>query len=219
MDLKGKRINFLGDSITYGHGTSSPEKRFSNLLKDRLELAAANNYGINGTRFAVQHAPSADPNWDLDFCSRAKQMDPHADVIVVFGGTNDFGHGDAPLGCMSDRTPDTFYGACHTLMNTLITQYPDAVSVILTPLHRCNEDNPRGDGGKPQDVAVLSRYVDILHETARWYALPVLDLFAVSGLQPRVPAIQNRYMPDGLHPNDAGHKLLADRIESFLRAL
>lgn len=219
MDLKGKRINFLGDSITEGHGTSSPDKRFSNLLKDRLELAAANNYGIGGTRIATQLVPSSEPRWDLDFCTRATQMDPDADVIVVFGGTNDFGHGDAPIGCMSDRTPDTFYGACHTLMQTLITRYPDAVIVFLTPLHRCNEDNPRGDGGKPEDVGVLSRYVDILRETARWYSLPVLDLFAVSGLQPRVPAIQSRYIPDGLHPNDAGHEILADRIASFLRAL
>ncbi len=219
MELQGKRINFLGDSITYGHGTSSPDKRFTNLLKERLQLAAANNYGISGTRIAVQHKPSTEPTWDLDFCSRASQMEPDADVIVVFGGTNDFGHGDAPIGCMSDRTPDTFYGACHTLMQTLISRYPEAVIVFLTPLHRCNEDNPRGDGGKPEDVGVLSRYVDILRETARWYSLPVLDLFAVSGLQPRVPAIQSRYVPDGLHPNDAGHEILADRIESFLRAL
>lgn len=37
-------------------------------------------------------------------------MDNDADIIIVFGGTNDFGNGDAPFGEMSDRTPYTFYG-------------------------------------------------------------------------------------------------------------
>ncbi len=219
MELKGKCINFLGDSITEGHGTSAQEKCFVSLLKDRLELAESRNYGIGGTRFAVQEMPSAEPRWDLDFCSRVAEMSPDADVVVVFGGTNDFGHGDAPLGTQEDRTPETFYGACHTLMRSLIEKYPDAAIVVLTPLHRCNEDNPRGDGFKAQEVAPLSAYVEIIREVACWYSLPVLDLFAVSGLQPRVPVIQQKYVPDGLHPNDAGHVILADKIAAFLRAL
>ncbi len=219
MELKGKRINFLGDSITEGHGTSSAENCFVSLLKDKLELAESRNYGIGGTRFAVQKNPSAEARWDLDFCSRVAEMDPDADVVVVFGGTNDFGHGDAPLGCAQDRAPTTFYGACHTLMRSLIEKYPQAAIVVLTPLHRCNEDDPRGDGFKTDAVAPLSSYVEIIKEVARWYSLPVLDLFAASGLQPRVPVIQEKYVPDGLHPNDAGHRILADKIAAFLRLL
>ena len=219
MELKGKRINFLGDSITEGHGTTCKAKCFVSLLKDQLELAESRNYGIGGTRFAVQQKPSENEIWDRNFCSRVAGMEPDADVVVVFGGTNDFGHGDAPLGCMTDRTPDTFYGACHTLMSSLIEKYPEAAIVVLTPLHRCNEDNLRGDGFKAQDVAPLVTYVDIIKEVARWYSLPVLDLFASSGLQPRVPVIQEKYVPVGLHPNDAGHVILADKIAAFLRAL
>ena len=33
MELKGSKINFLGDSITAGSGTSSPEKKFSMLIE------------------------------------------------------------------------------------------------------------------------------------------------------------------------------------------
>ena len=46
-----------------------------------------------------------------------------ADGVVVFGGTDDFGHGDAPIGTPSDRTYDTFYGACHVLFSKLIEKY------------------------------------------------------------------------------------------------
>ena len=218
MELKGKKINFLGDSITEGHGASCVENRFTDIIA-REEGIVMRNYGIGGTRFAVQKNASAEARWDLNFCSRVAEMAPDADVVVVFGGTNDFGHGDAPLGTPEDRTPETFWGACHTLLRSLIEKYPDATIVVLTPLHRCNEDNVRGDGFKAQDVAPLSTYVDIIKAVARWYSLPVLDLFAASGLQPRVPVIQEKYVPDGLHPNDAGHVILADKIAAFLRAL
>jgi len=56
-------------------------------------------------------------------------------------------------------------------------------------------------------------------EVAEFYALPVLDLWATSGMQPRVPACRERLMPDGLHPNDAGHAILAHRIAHFLERL
>ena len=50
-------------------------------------------------------------------------MPEKADAIVVFGGTNDFGHGQALLGTPDDRTPETFWGACHVLMQGLMEKY------------------------------------------------------------------------------------------------
>ncbi|MBP3918403.1 MAG: SGNH/GDSL hydrolase family protein [Clostridia bacterium] len=218
MELKNKVINFLGDSITFGSGTSGFDARFSHLMEKTYALKRANNYGIGGTRIARQQTPSESTVWDEDFCKRCTEMDLEADINVVFGGTNDFGHGDAPLGAFDNRTPDTFYGACHALMRSLIETYPEAVTVICTPLHRLNENDPRGDW-KKVDVAPLSVYVGILKKVAAYYALPVLDLWQMSGLQPAVPIIKDRYMPDGLHPNDAGHKILCARIGGFLQSL
>ena len=218
MELKNKKINVLGDSITEGSGASSTEKRFADLLAKDTG-AIVRNYGIGGTRYAKQATPSAAPRHDLDFCQRSTEMDPDADIIVVFGGTNDFGHGDAPIGTPDDRTKDTFYGGLHELYTSLIEKYPAAQIVILTPLHRCNEDNPRGDGNKPEDVGNLKFYTNIIREVAEWYSLPVLDLFASSGMQPRVPVIQEKYIPDGLHPNDAGNRILADKVIAFLKNL
>lgn len=217
MELKDKIINFLGDSITEGHGTSGEQAHFTNLIKEKYGLKKANNYGIGGTRLARQYVPTSEKH-DKDFCGRCTQMDPDADVIVVFGGTNDFGHGDAPLGSFEDRTSDTFYGACHYLMRTLLETYPSAVIVICTPLHRISENDLR-TGRPPEDTAPLSRYVEILREVADFYSLPLLDLWKCSGLQPDVPRIRELYMPDGLHPNDAGHRLLCDRIGEFLLSL
>ena len=219
MELKGCKINLLGDSITFGVGTSAPEKRFGDLIAAQYG-AIVRNYGISGTRIARQHTPTVScPDFDRHFVSRVPEMDADADVIVIFGGTNDFGHGDAPIGTMSDREDTTFYGGLHALYTALIEKYPAARIVVLTPTHRLNEDNPRGDGKKPQDVATLKEYVAIIREVAEYYSLPVLDLFASSGMQPKVPVMQQRYIPDGLHPNDAGHRLLAEQIIRFLQQL
>jgi len=215
MELKGKKIVFLGDSITEGHGTTGVDKHFVTLIGQWAECEVK-NYGIGGTRLAKQSKPSANPRWDLDFCSRVEELDGEADIAVLFGGTNDFGHGDAPLGDMSSRDQYTFYGACHHIMTRLHERFPGKPILILTPLHRCNEDNVRGDGWKAEEAADLKTYVNIIREVAEYYSLPVLDLFAESGIQPKVDIIREKFCPDGLHPNDAGHVLLAKKIYAKL---
>ena len=121
MELRGLKINFLGDSITQGVGASCEEKIYHSVLKKEADLAVARNYGISATRFALQKGTTARPKDDYvdinSFCERFEQMDDDADVVVVFGGTNDYGHGDAGIGSFSDRTPETFYGACHYLFS------------------------------------------------------------------------------------------------------
>lgn len=214
MELNGITVAFLGDSITEGHGTSGEDKRFSALLWKSADLGVALNYGIGATRFSRQVAPEADVAERLPFVDRVETMDNEADLIFVFGGVNDYLHGNAPLGVFTDATPYTFYGACHTLMRSLIEKYPDKPIVFATPLHCIQEYEPR-----PADKAPLSAYVAAIKETAAYYALPVLDLNAMSGLQPALPVMREMYVPDGLHPNDAGHERLAERIEAYLRAL
>ena len=210
------KINFLGDSITEGHGVEAHEA-FVSLVAARTG-ALCRNYGIGGTRIAKQRTASVEPRWDLDFCSRVEQMDPNADVVVVFGGTNDYGHGDAVMGTMADRTPDTFYGALHTLYTSLLCKYPDSVIIVATPLHRLND----GIGISPSGLYVLAyplkRYVDAIREVAEYYSLSVLDLYASSGLQPKVDVINQKYFLDGLHPNAAGHQVLARQMLAFLQA-
>lgn len=212
MELTGKKINFLGDSITEGCCASSPELGYTEVMKRLYSLAEARNYGIGGTRIARQRLPSAESKYDRDFCSRVGGMVKDADIVVVFGGTNDHGHGDAPFGCDSDRTPDTFLGACHFLFTALKMRFPDAFILVLTPLHRVGEDVPKGSGGYP-----LKDYVQAIRDTAGQYGLPVLDLFEASAIQAHIPEIAAKLTTDGLHPNDEGHAILAREIGAYLQ--
>lgn len=219
MELKGKIINFLGDSITQGAGTSCNEAIYHSILKEKYGLKEARNYGIGGTRVARQTEITSLIR-DRDFILRAKFMEKDADVVIVFGGTNDFGSGQAHLGTMEDRDPRTFYGALHTLVQDLIADYYDKTIVFITPLHRYNEVSCIGTW-KPDGVEQhpLKDYVYAVKEVCEYYSVPVLDLFACGELSGNTPEWYVKYMPDGLHPNDEGHKIMANKIGKFLENL
>ena len=206
MELKGKKINFLGDSITEGVGASEYARCYLEQFAAATG-AICRNYGISGTRIAKRRIPYDIPEFDRYYASRVPEMDPDADIVVVFGGTNDYGHGDAPLGEMQDRTVWTYYGALHVLFTSLIEKYPAAQIVVLTPLHRDDEE---------KRTPTLKPFVDATRQVAEFYSLPVLDLWANYGIQPRVPVMKEMYVPDGLHPNDAGHAILANKLRAFL---
>ncbi len=211
MNLQGKIINVLGDSITEGVGVSSVENAYQNVMGRMVGAAEVRSFGVSGTRFARQYGQDAFPG---PFTERFKSMPDDADLVVVFGGTNDYGHGDAPFGGSADRTNDTFVGACHYLFSGLVKKYPNARIVILTPLQTSYDQNPSGNTGKP-----LIDYVDTIIEVAAHNSLPVLDLYRTAGICPRIPEQLTRFMPDGLHPNDAGAYRVAERLTAFLNAL
>lgn len=216
MEIKGKNVVFLGDSITEGVGASAYENCYVSVFEG-LTGCKAYNYGVSATRIAKQKEKFCEPPLEENFIERADRMPNGMHLVVVFGGTNDFGHGDAPLGSFDDRTDDTFYGALHVLYKKLIEKYPLSKIVVLTPLHRLTENytvNERGVRCEP-----LSRYVAAEKEVAEYYSLPVLDLWSLSGIQPAVPVIQQTYMPDGLHPNDNGARVIAEKLVEFVKIL
>ena len=216
MILQGKKILFLGDSITEGVGASSVATNYVSIFKEMTGSEVV-NYGISGTRIAKVRTPSEIMTFDNDFLQRVDEMQDDADVIIVFGGTNDYGHGRIKLGEFNSMDEYTFYGALHALCIKLLNKYPGAELVFLTPLHRLDEDgiiNSDGDITRP-----LAEYSAAIQEVAGYYGLPVLDLFHTSGIQPNVNIIKEIYMPDGLHPSDEGARRIACRIKAFLDML
>ena len=126
----------------------------------------------------------------------------------------------APIcGTMSDRRADTFYGGYHLLIEKLYQRYPNAQIIIMTPLHRMSEDETDYNELGVRRVGSLADYADAIKEVAGYYGIPVWDAFRCSGMQPRLEALREKYMPDGLHPNDEGHALLAQRLLTVLNAI
>ena len=137
-------------------------------------------------------------------------MQPKADVIIVFGGTNDYAHGDAFLGAADSEDVFTFCGAVNSLINKLKKDFPNAKIVFMTPLHRTEETTP----SKPEEK-ILEDYANAILNICKTGGIDVIDLFGINPLDP----YDTTLVPDGLHPNDKGHKIMADVIAEELLKL
>ena len=224
MDITGFKVNFLGDSITEGMGVLDKKKaRYDRRLLRMCNLSEVNNYGISGTRLAHQMSASKNPRQDLCFCGRAYNMDKSADMVIVYGGVNDYIHGDAPFGEIGDKTNATFCGAVYFLMDYLKKTYAGRPVVFLTPA-RCifgdaDYRYPSTHPAKREDARALVEYVRIIVETAKQFDIPALNLYENLGIDPVDEESRNKYTADGLHFNDCGHEVLAECIKNFIDAL
>ena len=224
MELQGKIIDFLGDSITEGVGvTDRANNRYDHVLAKNCGLAATYNYGIGGTRLAHQRMPSAKPRHDLCFCGRAYDLNKTADIVVVYGGVNDYIHGDAPFGQLGDTTPATFCGGVYFLMDLLRTLHPGKTLVFMTPA-RLFYDGMDGSAPsiRPQkapDAKPIKAYIEVIEKTGAQFGIPVLNLYEKLGIDPVKAEDKAKYTVDGLHFNDDGHHIIAARLQEFLEAL
>lgn len=213
MNIDGKKIILIGDSIGAGYLASSYESSFPGLLEKRYG-AQILNYSISGSRIARQKV-SINPEFDEDFLKRTERIKEEADLLIVFGGTNDFGHGDAQIGSEDSIDPYTFYGALNLLIQKLEKRYPHKIMFIL-PLPRANEDNPKGDGFKVKPTLPLNGYVEIMKKVLDQKRILYLDLFNDPDFNISSPNFYHLFASDGLHPIDQGHLLIAQKINNFI---
>lgn len=206
------KINFLGDSITEGALADTIEEKYTTLVANHFKAEEC-NFGVSGTRIAKQVKRTNNPDDDV-FMRRAVKMPTDADFAFVFGGTNDYGHGDAKLGTFEDRDDYTFYGAFHNLVAYMVATFGKKLCFIL-PIPRFNQDNPYGDGSKDESVAPMSAYIEAEKEVLAYYGVRYLDLSNKFYI-PTTQQDDGDLYADGLHPNSKGHRVLADCLIEYL---
>ena len=213
-------INILGDSLTEGVGARSEDKTYPAVL-GKLTGARINNYGKSGSRITDVEDKY---NHVASFIDRMYSMDRSADLVIVFGGTNDFWYGDCPIGKRTDTSPETFYGALNTMMKYLLGAYPNADIVFLTPYQQ-SKDADETHGYKRSTynnygTGTLKEYRTAMLDRCQYYGIPVLDLYAdyeLNTADNREALVKyGNYLCDGCHLNDAGYNLLARKIYRFI---
>lgn len=205
---EGEVMNVLGDSITAAQFIGV-DNVYWNVVKKLLKLSKVNNYGISGSTVA-----------NNDMVNRAGSMDTTANIVIVFGGTNDFGNPPyTELGTMSDENVNTFYAAYKSMLRKIIANNPTAVVITLTPLQRnvSNQDMQYKNGLWVNDKGYsLLDYVDAVKEVSEFYSVPCIDLYRTFGVS---DANGSAYLLDGLHLNVEGHKKLGTVVTNFLQLL
>lgn len=201
-------VSFLGDSITDAGGASDRKNLgYVNVLAKIFPLISK-KYAVGGARIAKDNGI----NHENNFLDRALTMDNDTDYVFVMGGTNDFGHGFAPLGDINSTDEYTFSGACNTLMKLLIDKFTNKKLCFILPLPRFDED--KADYTESTNTvkrrARLETYRTIIRNLAKRYNIEVLDLSLVFNDIDKMTA-------DGVHPNDYGHEIIAKELVAFLK--
>ncbi|MFD1706159.1 SGNH/GDSL hydrolase family protein [Siminovitchia sediminis] len=201
--LAGKKWLIIGDSIT-DRKHHPKTKKYHQWIQEETGCEVL-NYGISRTGFTVQET----------FLERLQRTPIETDYVTVFGGTNDFRLGSKYLGTFQDRHNDSFYGALHLFFQALVKKYPTKQLSAITPLPRWRKEegewNSRGE--------TLRQYAEAIKEVTAFYGIPCKDMYSEGGIYAKNPVFRSTYMPDGLHPNSAGHQYFYYKILSFLEGL
>ena len=230
-----KRVAYIGDSVSDPNVKQTDGmKHYWDFLAEWLSTTPL-VYATNG--HTLKNGLS---NVDRLHAERGDSVD----VIVVFLGTNDFNAG-LPLGELYvqeeteveratgtprhkefalRRTPvlrdNTICGRINLIIHKIKTLYPEKQLVMLTPLHRgfaeFGERNVQPDesysNARGTFIGDVARAIT---EAGRIWSVPIIDLYALSGLSPTLPEYSKYFFNaerDCLHPNERGHERIARTI-------
>lgn len=226
---KGKKVAFLGDSITDKKHVGTT-KNYWQYLAEMLGITPL-VYGINGNQW----------NGILKQAQTLLEEAADPDAIIIFAGTNDYNAG-IPLGewytysyeettvkgggkevwkkRTADMNPHTFRGRINEAMSYLKHHFPEKQIILMTPIHRAqarfSNENIQPEEAFPNKLGLyVDEYVEVIKEAANVWAVPVIDLNSICGLYPMFDE-HTRYFhkadTDRLHPNANGHYRMAKAI-------
>lgn len=210
IDFSGKKIACLGDSITEASNLDSEEdwKQYSYpaQLKELLGAEEVYNLGIGGS--------SIGRYWADAFVDRYQEIPEDVDIIIVMGGTNDgFCVSDQEFGNLEERAYRTFCGDLDELMRGLKENYPDADIFFATPLPNILQDYLMSE----RDYLLPQKdFVDVILRMAQEYDFGLIDLYNSNLLDSHDANIVAEYMPDGVHGNHDGYRILAEHFAAEL---
>ena len=234
--LEGKRVVFFGDSImefgtiptkvsemtgatTYNVGfggcrmTTTLDDNYNEMSMSKLaETITSGDFSKleNATKIL---AGQGDDNRHI--VATLKSIDfSKIDVIVIAYGANDLSIEN--LGENDSYDTSTFKGAINNVIKLLSTKYPHIKLLFCTPIYRARMSV---DDGLDADVTpnphglYLKQFVDAMIEVTAINHIPCQDMYRKCGIN---KYNHEYYLKDGLHPNEKGDKLIAEKYSSFI---
>jgi lysophospholipase L1-like esterase len=206
----GKKVNFIGDSITSGTAKGKFVSYVSTVNRI-LKLSEARNYGISGGTIVSR-------NQGMDAKLRpvvTRWQDMHTDVDVIFMliGTNDYAT-QVPIGSIDSTSTTDFNGSFNLVLSGLKESFPDTAIVVSTLLNRMAK--PMATHPIP-----ISVYNDAIIDRCRDHAITCYNLHEVPDLDLETDYSQGlfRLTNDGLHPNKEGSMVLGRYIAEIINSI
>ncbi len=207
-EFAGKKITFLGDSITAGTVLSDKNEKYSTVLASELN-AVEYNMGVSGTTLCTGVSTRNSRLGDIS------KIPLDSDYVIIMLGTNDFdfarSNADyAPLGEDGSTDTSTVHGAAEQMCKQLAEMFADNKYhvFIVTPPARKDDltSNTAGNNGY-----TLREFCEVLIAKAQKYGLQYIDMNIDAGLTADD-------MVDTVHPNVSGNAKMAAVLKEHLLA-
>lgn len=212
----GKKITVFGDSIT-------AQSKWFNYVQDYFKCYL-HNCGVGGSTVANVNADleyGQTPNKPMVTDERIETIPENSDVILFFGGLNDFG-AKVTIGSLRDTNDSGSFDDTHFMsayahtLKKLQTKCPKAIIICMTPIGGSVDETgvslnyPRINSQGQQ----LKDFRDAILSISAQYGYPCIDIYGESGLNVfNAP----EYLQDNVHPNDKGARLLANAVINGLK--
>ena len=210
IDFSEIKIACLGDSITQAVNLDTldhyQELAWPHVLKEALGAEKVVNLGIGGS--------SIGRYWADAFVDRYTEIPEDTDLIFVMGGTNDgFCVSFVEFGNSEERAPRTFWGDLDELMDGLKEDYPEAEVIFLTPIPNSLHDYLKAERKylMPQE-----EFSEVIITLAEEHGMEVFDLYNSNILDGHDKDNILHLMPDGVHPNAEGYRILGEHVAAEL---
>ena len=210
IDFSEIKIACLGDSITQAVNLDTldhyQELAWPHVLKEALGAEKVVNLGIGGS--------SIGRYWADAFVDRYTEIPEDTDLIFVMGGTNDgFCASFVEFGNSEERAPRTFWGDLDELMDGLKEDYPEAEVIFLTPIPNSLHDYLKAERKylMPQE-----EFSEVIITLAEEHGMEVFDLYNSNILDGHDKDNILHLMPDGVHPNEEGYRILGEHVAAEL---
>ena len=210
IDFSEIKIACLGDSITQAVNLDTldhyQELAWPHVLKKALGAEEVVNLGIGGS--------SIGRYWADAFVDRYTEIPEDTDLIFVMGGTNDgFCASFVEFGNSEERAPRTFWGDLDELMDGLKEDYPEAEVIFLTPIPNSLHDYLKAERKylMPQE-----EFSEVIITLAEEHGMEVFDLYNSNILDGHDKDNILHLMPDGVHPNAEGYRILGEHVAAEL---
>lgn len=139
-----------------------------------------------------------------------------AELVLIQHGLNDYYSGTAISNEANPYDEYTFAGALRTSLSILVEKYPDIRIVIVTPTYTWYVQDGLTCEELDMGYGVMEDYVTAELAVAEEFGIEVIDLYH-DFLPHEKWEDWELYTRDGLHPNEAGRALIAERIAEELR--
>ena len=218
IDFSDVKITIIGDSLTQGSNLDEEDRAkysYPVILQEILGCKEIVNLGIGGSTISALGDDAMVERWS--------DIPKDSDIIIVFGGSNDtlfenkWEYGELEYN-KRIKEEATFCGDLDTLLSKIEYVYRDHNDEQYCKLICINPPSTILSTAfyniDPGNLIHQKEFAKAINQVASEYSFEVIDFYNNNILNSHDRDVNEQFMPDGIHGNEEGYRIMAEHIAS-----